>query len=145
MKFSLGYNLKILIQWQKELAFGGGSLPRRGGMSKYFCQWEGTPPYLPTRENPERGELNLKKNEKRKWVVSKEICITSMKCKDPFSAASYVRSLPRWLYYILLVSYYSHFIHSIYLLKCFEDNYFAMMLWLEPKGEVHCKLFTVQN
>ena len=75
----------------------------------------------------------------------KKIYIKQIKCKYPFCAASYVRLFSRWQYYILLMSYYTHFIHTIYLLKWFENNYFPMMLWLEPNGEVHCKLFAVQN
>ena len=45
----------------------------------------------------------------------------------------------------IIMSYYTHFIHTIYLLKWFENNYFPMMLWPEPNGEVHCKLFTMKN
>ena len=41
----------------------------------------------------------------------------------------------------LFMSCYTHFINTIYLLKWFEINYFPMMLWYEPNGEVHCKLF----
>ena len=36
---------------------------------------------------------------------------------------SFFRSFCWWQYYILLMSYYSHFIHTIYLLKWFENNY----------------------
>ena len=41
--------------------------------------------------------------------------------------------------------YYTHFIHTIYLLKWFEKNSFPMTLWLEPNEEVHCKLFYSAN
>ena len=53
----------------------------------------------------------------------KKIYIKQIKCKYPFCAASYVRLFSRWQYYILLMSYYTHFIHTIYLLKWFENNY----------------------
>ena len=43
------------------------------------------------------------------------------------------------------MSYYTHFIHSIYLLKWFENSYFLMTLWLKANGEVHCKLFYIAN
>ena len=43
------------------------------------------------------------------------------------------------------MSYYSHFIHPNCPLKWFENDYFKMTLWLEPNGEVHCKLFYKAN
>ena len=91
-----------------------------------------------------KGESEIwKNNEKRKWMVSKETYIKWIKCKDPFCASSYVRSFSQWQYYILLMSYYTNFIHTIYLLKWFENDYFPKMLWLEPNRDVHCKSFAV--
>ena len=40
--------------------------------------------------------------------------------------------------------HYTHFIHTIYLLKGFRNNYFPMALWLEHNGEVHRSFYSVK-
>ena len=109
-----------------------------GGVSKYLTSG-GTLPPTPSRENLHRGVWNLKKN-KRTWVVSKEIYIKKIKWKILFAQLHMLHHSLNVSIYILFMSCYNHFIHTIYLLKWFENNYFPMILWLEPNG-VHCKLF----
>ena len=145
----MGYNLKILIWWWEELVFDGKNKNLVGGVylgeMNTFLASGGTPPILPVGKTV-RGESKIKKKKwKEKIGGLKKIYIKQIKCKYPFCAASYVRSFCRWQYYILLMSYYTHFIHTINLIKWFENDYFPMMPWLQHNGEVLWKRFIVQN
>ena len=71
MKFSLGWKFYLVVGG---ISLWCGKCP--GGKWANSVASGGLPSLSPSKENPERGEWNLKKTEKKKWVVSKEICIT---------------------------------------------------------------------
>ena len=130
------FNVKTATPWKKLLPLSQQPSSRNQDPSSptFLKIWPQAQPLPPA-----------KRGRGAHYVVSKKIYIKQIKCKYLFYAASCVRSFSRWQHYILLMSYYTYFIHTIYLLKWFESNCFPMMLWLEHDVKAHCKLFTVQN
>ena len=152
MKFLLGHNLKIFIQWRRNQPLVGGiklwweSLLGRGNeqiIGLYGGLPHPTP--IPQQGKPCKGRAKFEKIKRKNGCFQNKFVKNRLNVKTLFAQHLTYRYFSRSQYYILLMSYYTHFIHTIYLLKWFENNYFSMMLWLEPNLEVHCKLFYSAN
>ena len=68
-----------------------------------------------------------------------------IKCKDFYCAALYVKSFSQGRYCVLLMSRYTHFTNCIYVLKWSANNFFPMIIWLEPKWNVNYKLVKLKE